>query len=221
MSDASDWARIKALFQRALDVTEDRREDFVIAECGDDIVMLQEVRSMLDAHASHATLLQGEARELLDTPTIDHDVLPAIIGPFKPVARIGRGGMGVVYRAERDIDGGTQTVALKLIAAGFSERALVRRFERERSILARLQHPKIDLANCIGCGACVRACPEDGVLALAHHPDYIRRLVAGDLSPAEQRAIGFPWSPEMVERSRRSTGATRARPPSAARTSRG
>ncbi len=43
MSDASDWARIKALFQRALDVTEDRREDFVIAECGDDIVMLQEV----------------------------------------------------------------------------------------------------------------------------------------------------------------------------------
>ena len=143
MSDASDWARIKALFQRALDVTEDRREDFVIAECGDDIVMLQEVRSMLDAHASHATLLQGEARELLDTPTIDHDVLPAIIGPFKPVARIGRGGMGVVYRAERDIDGGTQTVALKLIAAGFSERALVRRFERERSILARLQHPHI------------------------------------------------------------------------------
>ena len=54
---------------------------------------------MLDAHASHATLLQGEARELLDTPTIDHDVLPAIIGPFKPVARIGRGGMGVVYGA--------------------------------------------------------------------------------------------------------------------------
>lgn len=33
---------------------------------------------------------------------------------------------------------------------------------------ARLQHPKVDLAQCIGCGACVRACPEDGVLALAY-----------------------------------------------------
>lgn len=33
---------------------------------------------------------------------------------------------------------------------------------------ARLQHPHIDLKNCIGCGACVRACPEDGVLALVH-----------------------------------------------------
>ena len=48
----------------------------------------------------------------------------------------------------------------------------------------------------------------DGVLALAHHPDYIGRLVSGGLSAAQQRAIGFPWSPDMVERSRRSTGAT-------------
>jgi serine/threonine-protein kinase len=51
--------------------------------------------------------------------------------------------MGVVYRAERDVDGGVQIVALKLIAAGFTEPALIRRFERERSILARLQHPNI------------------------------------------------------------------------------
>jgi acetoin utilization deacetylase AcuC-like enzyme len=48
----------------------------------------------------------------------------------------------------------------------------------------------------------------DGALALAHSPDYIRRLVEGDLSRKEMMAIGFPWSPEMVERSRRSAGAT-------------
>ena len=48
----------------------------------------------------------------------------------------------------------------------------------------------------------------DGVLALAHHPDYIRRVQAGLLTAAEQKRIGFPWSLEMVERSRRATGAT-------------
>jgi thioredoxin reductase len=46
-----------------------------------------------------------------------------------------------------------------------AERAKARELGSHR---ARLQHPKIDLANCIGCGACVRACPEDGVLALAY-----------------------------------------------------
>jgi acetoin utilization deacetylase AcuC-like enzyme len=48
----------------------------------------------------------------------------------------------------------------------------------------------------------------DGVLALAHAPDWIERLTLGRLSEAEQRAIGFPWTPAMVERSRRSVGAT-------------
>jgi acetoin utilization deacetylase AcuC-like enzyme len=48
----------------------------------------------------------------------------------------------------------------------------------------------------------------DGVLALAHHPNYIHRVTSGALTEKEQKQIGFPWSPEMVERSRRSTGAT-------------
>ncbi|WP_343585931.1 histone deacetylase [Herbaspirillum sp.] len=48
----------------------------------------------------------------------------------------------------------------------------------------------------------------DGELALAHHPEYVMRVSRGELSPAEQREIGFPWTPEMVERSRRSSGAT-------------
>lgn len=48
----------------------------------------------------------------------------------------------------------------------------------------------------------------NGVLALAHHPHYIAAVSAGTLSTAQQKAIGFPWSLEMVERSRRATGAT-------------
>jgi acetoin utilization deacetylase AcuC-like enzyme len=45
-------------------------------------------------------------------------------------------------------------------------------------------------------------------LALAHDPAYIAAVLDGRLSAADQRAIGFPWSREMVERSCRSAGAT-------------
>ena len=48
----------------------------------------------------------------------------------------------------------------------------------------------------------------NGVLALAHHPAYIRAVESGELTPQQQRQIGFPWSEQMVERSRRSAGAT-------------
>jgi acetoin utilization deacetylase AcuC-like enzyme len=48
----------------------------------------------------------------------------------------------------------------------------------------------------------------DGELALAHSPGYIHAVTSGQLPVAAMREIGFPWSPEMVERSRRSAGAT-------------
>jgi len=48
----------------------------------------------------------------------------------------------------------------------------------------------------------------DGELALAHTPDYVTSVAEGTLSAAAQREIGFPWTPRMVERSRRSVGAT-------------
>lgn len=48
----------------------------------------------------------------------------------------------------------------------------------------------------------------DGVLALAHHPHYIAAVSNGTLTENVQKAIGFPWTPQMVERSRRSAGAT-------------
>ncbi|MCG2577716.1 histone deacetylase [Dechloromonas sp. XY25] len=48
----------------------------------------------------------------------------------------------------------------------------------------------------------------DEELGRAHEPAYIAAVSAGTLSSAAQKAIGFPWSPGMVERSRRSAGAT-------------
>ncbi len=50
----------------------------------------------------------------------------------------------------------------------------------------------------------------DAALMLAHDADYVRRVRDGRLDSAEIRRIGFPWTAEMVERSRRSAGATLA-----------
>ena len=60
--------------------------------------------------------------------------------------------------------------------------------------------PGIDLAGAEGAS--------DDDLALVHTPAYLAAVSTGTLSAAEQRAIGFPWSEAMVERSRRSVGAT-------------
>lgn len=49
---------------------------------------------------------------------------------------------------------------------------------------------------------------DHATLGLAHCPDYVARVSRGALTRQEIRRIGFPWSPEMVERSRRSAGAT-------------
>ena len=48
----------------------------------------------------------------------------------------------------------------------------------------------------------------DTELTRAHCPDYLRRVQTGELDSKAMRRIGFPWTPEMVERSRRSSGAT-------------
>ena len=48
----------------------------------------------------------------------------------------------------------------------------------------------------------------DGELALVHDPVYMTAVAEGLLSAAQQREIGFPWSPAMAERARRSVGGT-------------
>ncbi len=59
-------------------------------------------------------------------------------------------------------------------------------------------------------GVSLQAAPpaSDSELALAHTPAYIDAVADGTLAPQAQREIGFPWSPAMAERARRSVGAT-------------
>lgn len=55
---------------------------------------------------------------------------------------------------------------------------------------------------------CTPPAATDAQILFAHDARYLRSVMDGTLSAEDQRRIGFPWSPEMVERSRRSSGAT-------------
>ena len=73
------------------------------------------------------------------------------LGNYRLLERIGGGGMGSVYRAERADGAFEQQVAIKLIRTGLISDELLERFYAERQILAKLEHPGI--ARLIGGGA--------------------------------------------------------------------
>jgi non-specific serine/threonine protein kinase/serine/threonine-protein kinase len=71
------------------------------------------------------------------------DTPPERIGPWRITDELGRGGMGTVYRGERDDGSFAQTVAVKLIRAELVSGELRRRFDSERRMLASLDHPNV------------------------------------------------------------------------------
>ncbi len=73
---------------------------------------------------------------------------------------------------------------------------------------ARLRERVIESGLYAPTDMCVPHAATDEEITRAHDPDYLSRVQNGQLSDREQRRIGFPWSPGMVERSRRSSGAT-------------
>lgn len=72
------------------------------------------------------------------------------------------------------------------------------KYSRVRDLVSKLPHLEL-----------LEAPPaSDTQILFAHDPSYLLKVIEGKLSPAEQKEIGFPWSEKMVERSRRSAGAT-------------
>ncbi len=141
MSDAR-WQRLEALFDTAQGLPVAHRAAFLARECGDDPALRDEVLSLLAADASGHTLLDGNALDA--APALAAPVHPGQqIGPYRIVATLGEGGMGIVYLAERCDGQFEQRVALKIARLGLLSPEHVRRFQAERQILARLEHPGI------------------------------------------------------------------------------
>ena len=140
------WKRVEALFRDLVEMRPDERTKHLEARCSDAPDVRAEVLSLFVAHDNAKASFQSQLdldgmHEALET--VAGVAPPNQIGPYRFVEELGRGGMGVVYRAERADGQFEQQVALKLIKAGMASDATLGRFLHERQILARLEHPHI------------------------------------------------------------------------------
>lgn len=143
------WETIQQIFHDAAERPAEERAAFLDRACAGDAGLRAEVDSLLASDPDEDDTLLGASLDdlvhLLDDDA-ESDELPAPrrAGPYRILEEIGRGGMGVVFRAERDDDQYRREVALKVVGApGVSAADLADRFRRERQILAGLEHPNI------------------------------------------------------------------------------
>lgn len=146
----AEWQRMDALFAASLERPVEERVDFIRTECAGDGAVASVVLSLLaqheEARAHLGTSVSGFAAPILDVPDpsvdLDDDAASRVgeqIGPYTLRAVLGRGGFGIVYRAEReDLP---RPVALKLMHRRMP--SLMQRFAEEQRILAGLEHPHI------------------------------------------------------------------------------
>ncbi len=143
------WERADRIFDRALDLQGPARRAFLDAACKEDGELRRLVERLL-AHAQDDSveLAPGAAlagpfgvaleRELTE---IEEPLTGTTLGRYRVLQELGRGGMAVVYLAERADGQFEQRVAVKVLKRGLDSEEVVRRFEQERRILARAQHP--------------------------------------------------------------------------------
>lgn len=127
--------RIDAALDAVLDLPPEGRADWLLAHHPDDPALREEVLQLLGAMERDGILETQPAEELTRRP----------IGPYRVLRELGRGGMGVVYLAERDDGQYRRRVAIKILRASPDAEELHRRFIAERQILASLDHPNIAL----------------------------------------------------------------------------
>ncbi len=137
-----DRHEVEELFEAALELPAEERASWLLERCGGKDALLADVKALLLAHDRAEGILEADAvgagALLIDTPMRGRR-----IGQYRLLRELGRGGMGVVYLAERDDGHFRRRVAVKLLRASPDAEELHRRFVAERQILASLEHPNI------------------------------------------------------------------------------
>ncbi len=169
-TSAKQWERIDALFHAAIDLPPDHREAFVVNACDGDHALLDKVNRLLASHSNDDDFLTPPSASLTPPdPDANDATLSAHhrIGEFEIVRVIASGGMGTVYEAIQDHP--QRTVALKVLRAGCTSGAALRRFRHESQVLGRLRHPGI--AQVYAAGTCQDGATSVPYFAMEHIPD--------------------------------------------------
>lgn len=137
------WRLLSPYLDEGLELEPDRRSAWLATIAARDAALAAELRSMLAEH----TLVHQE--RFLDRAVLDQQMVARasltgqVLGAYRLISRIGEGGSGSVWLAER-CDGRFEgRVAVKLLNLSLLGRDGEERFKREGTILARLRHPHI------------------------------------------------------------------------------
>jgi hypothetical protein len=135
--DTERLRRIRTVFEAVTNAEDGERRSVLERECGGDRELKAAVSELLAADEEpDALLVPPERRPGPGAPG-------ERIGAYRTLRQIGSGGMGAVYLAARDDDAFERQVAVKLVHPAARSREVIHRFEREREIVARLDHPNI------------------------------------------------------------------------------
>jgi serine/threonine-protein kinase len=151
-STPEHWQQVKEILDAALERPPGDRAAFLEEACGQDVALRQEIDALLSSAQLGEALerplfdepsllfdLEGEATAELESPSL----IGRLIGPYRILQELGRGGMGAVYLAVRDDEQFKKRVAIKILRPGMDSGDIVRRFRNERQILAGIDHPNI------------------------------------------------------------------------------
>lgn len=139
------WARVKELFEAAVDLAPNERAALLSSECGGDDALRREIESLLDSDNQTDGFIEKPAFEIPRDlfPEAEESLAGRQFGAYQVIREIGRGGLGAVYLAARADDEYRKQVAIKLVRRGLDTEDILHRFRNERQILAQLDHPNI------------------------------------------------------------------------------
>jgi WD40 repeat protein/serine/threonine protein kinase len=149
MADLSpdQWRRVETLYAQAAELETGARAAFLDEACRDDAGVRARVDALLGARRRSGGFLATPAGDLSELtghgePARDDDGARRL-GPWRLLRRIGAGGMGSVWLAERADGRYDRRVAVKLIRSGLDTEEILQRFATEQQVLANLEHANI------------------------------------------------------------------------------